>query len=252
MKTHHSISVLKPVLLIVFTLFISSVIFAQEEILRDTIAQDTIIQDTIAQDTTTQDSSNLEKSTEEKQAKKKRDSFKIFGGGTYNSLDVSSYNYESDEQMGFLLGFSYKRGRIFYYELGARYKQDAYKLTDLGVPENGDDSFSVSMIDIPIMGGINITSVIDRILGVRIFAGVVPAFRLSVGDNNLEITNESTNTLNLLGQGGIGLDVAFIFLETGINYGFSDLLKNDIQSNPLQFFIYLVFAQQSNKKSGLS
>ena len=237
MKTHQSISVLKLMLLIVITLCISIVTLAQEEILGDTIVQDTIAQD----------SSNLEKSTEEKKVKKKRDSFKIFGGGTLNALNVSSDMYESSEDVGFMLGVSYKRGKFFYYEFGARYNQYGYKLTDLSIPGNGQSSFSVSVMDIPINVGINFTSFVDRIIGFRIFAGLVPAFRLSVEDNELAITKESTNTFNLHGQAGVGVDVAFLFLETGFNYGFSDLLKYDIQSNPVQVFINLGFRFQTQK-----
>jgi hypothetical protein len=194
MKTNQSISVLKPILLIVVTFFISSVIFAQEDILQDSTLQDTTIQ---------------EEPKKEKKESKRKDSFKIFGGGTINALNVSSDMYESSEDAGFMLGVSYKRGKFFYYEFGARYNQYGYKLT--------------------------------RIVGVRIFAGLVPAFRLSVGDNELGITKESTNTFNLHGQAGVGVDVAFLFIEAGFNYGFGDLLKNDVQSNPVQVFINLGF-----------
>jgi len=236
MKTNQSNSVLKPILLIVVTFFISSVIFAQEELLQDTTLQDTTVQEEPVQIEPVQ-----EEPKKEKQVSKRKDSFKVFGGGTINSLNVSPDVYESNENVGFILGVSYKRGRFFYYELGARYNRYAYQLTDLLNPENGESSFSVRMVDVPINGGINLTSFVDRIVGVRIFVGVVPAFRVSVGDNNLGITKESTNTFVLHGQGGVGLDVAFIFLEAGFNYGFSDLLKNDIQSNPVQVFINLGF-----------
>ena len=256
MKTHQCRSVLKPILLIVITFFISSVIFAQEEIPRDSTIQDTIlqeptiqdtilqeptIQDTILQEPVIQDTILQEEPKKEKKESKRKDSFKIFGGGTINALNVSSDMYESSEDAGFMLGVSYKRGKFFYYEFGARYNQYGYKLTDLSIPGNGQSSFRVGVMDIPINVGINFTSFVDRIVGVRIFAGLVPAFRLSVGDNELGITKESTNTFNLHGQAGVGVDVAFLFLEAGFNYGFGDLLKNDVQSNPVQVFINLGF-----------
>jgi hypothetical protein len=184
---------------------------------------------------------NVEEPKKEKKESKRKDSFKIFGGGTLNALNVSSDMYESSEQIGFMLGVAYKRGKFFYYEIGARYNQYGYELTDLSAPGNEPGSFSVSVIDIPITGGINFTSFVDRIVGVRIFTGVVPAFRLSVGDNDLGINKERTNTFNFHGQAGVGVDVAFLFLEVGFNYGFSDLLKNDVQSNPAQVFINLGF-----------
>ena len=241
MKTHQCRSVLKPILLIVITFFISSVIFAQEEIPRDSTIQDTILQEPTIQDTVLQEPTIQEEPKKEKKESKRKDSFKIFGGGTINALNVSSDMYESSEDAGFMLGVSYKRGKFFYYEFGARYNQYGYKLTDLSIPGNGQSSFRVGVMDIPINVGINFTSFVDRIVGVRIFAGLVPAFRLSVGDNELGITKESTNTFNLHGQAGVGVDVAFLFLEAGFNYGFGDLLKNDVQSNPVQVFINLGF-----------
>lgn len=232
---------MKPILLIVVTFFISSVIFAQEEILQDSTLQDTTLQVEPVQVEPVQEVPIQEEPKKEKQVSKRKDSFKLFGGGTINSLNVSPDVYESNENVGFMLGVAYKRGKFFYYELGARYNQYGYQLTDRLNPENGESSFSVRIVDVPITGGINLTSFVERMVGVRIFVGVVPAFRVSVGDNNLGITKESTNSFVLHGQGGIGLDVAFIFLEAGFNYGFSDLLKYDIQSNPVQVFINLGF-----------
>jgi len=49
------------------------------------------------------------------------------------------------------------------------------------------------------------------------------------------------NAFNLYGQAGVGVDVAFLFVEAGYNYGFIDLFKNDVKSNPNQIFINLGF-----------
>jgi hypothetical protein len=62
-----------------------------------------------------------------------------------------------------------------------------------------------------------------------------------VGGDDAGLGTSAVNTFNVLGQGGIGVDVAFLYLETGLNYGFTDVLKNDIDSNPLQFYFNLGF-----------
>ena len=218
----------------------------QVPVIQDTIPQEPAIQDTIPQepailDPIPQEPAIVEEPKKEKKESKRKDSFKIYGGGTYNALNVSSDMYESGEQAGYMLGFSYKRGKFFYYEFGLRYNRYGYELTDLLNSENESDYFYMGTMDIPMNIGINFTSFVDRIVGVRIFAGAIPAFRLNVGDNDLGITKGSTNTFNFHGQAGLGVDVLFIFLETGFNYGFGDLLKDDIQSNPVQFFINLGF-----------
>lgn len=249
----------------------SSVLIAQDEIPRDstiqdptiqttaqqdTIAQDLAIQDTILQEPVIQDTSavdtsavvastvvasSVEEPQKEKKESKRKDSFKIYGGGTVNGLNVTDDLYESSQQGGYMLGLSYKRGKFFYYEFGARYNHYGYLLRELSDPGNGRSYFSVGVLDIPLNLGLNLTSFVDRIVGVRIFAGVVPAFRLSVGDNDLGISKENTNSFNFQGQAGLGVDILFLFIEAGFNYGFSDLLMNDIQSNPAQVFINLGF-----------
>jgi hypothetical protein len=44
----------------------------------------------------------------------------------------------------------------------------------------------------------------------------------------------------MYGQGGIGINVAFVLLEAGYNYGFQDLHK-DHKSKPGQVFVNLGF-----------
>ena len=116
---------------------------------------------------------------------------------------------------------------------------------DLNVPPDSssifDGAFGVRNIDIPITGGINFLSVTSRIVGLRVYVSAIPSFALGVGNNDHGVTKDDLNSFMLYGQAGIGLDVAFLFLEAGFNYGFTNLLKNDFQSNPYQLFLNLGF-----------
>ena len=191
-------------------------------------------------------SSNLAQGQEKE--KKKKDEFKVYAGVTFNHLNIDTEYFESLFTPGFNLGASYKRGKFFYWELGVRYDNPIYNLAPVGTPDSvsyTDKIFSVRNLGIPITGGINILSVTSRIVGLRAFISVVPSFTLGVGDNDIGITKDDLNSFNLLGQGGIGVDVAFIFIETGFSYGFSNLVKdinsNEIKSNPLQIYLNLGF-----------
>ena len=84
-------------------------------------------------------------------------------------------------------------------------------------------------------------SITSRIVGLRVFVSAVPTFALGVGSNDINITKDNINSFMMYGQGGIGVDAAFLFLEAGLNYGFTDLFKNDIQSKPYQIFLNLGF-----------
>ena len=137
-----------------------------------------------------------------------------------------------------MLGATYKRGKFFYWELGAQYNNPVYNLNDATIPKDlssyFDIVFSVKRIDIPVSFGINILSVTSRIVGLRVFVSAVPSFAIGVGDNNLDISMDNVNTFNFYGQAGAGVDVVFIFIEAGFNYGFDDLFQDYSTSNPSQ------------------
>lgn len=171
------------------------------------------------------------------------DEFIVYVGGSLNMLDVSGARYENHTAPGYMLGAAYKRGKFFYWQLGLRYNNAAYCLSDLSKPADTtltDSVFSVREVGIPITGGINFLSATNRIFALRLFISAIPSFALGVGGNDLGISKDQIQSFNLYGQAGIGVNIFFIVLETGINYGFMDVFKND-QSKPVQFFVHLGF-----------
>ncbi len=181
----------------------------------------------------------------DKKGKKRKDEFKIFVGANFNQLNIADERYYSNMGVGWDFGFSYKRGKFFYWEIGARYNNPVYIVKDLNVPPDStslfDDAFGVRNIDIPITGGINFLSVTSRIIGLRVYVSAIPSFAIGVGNNDHGVTKDDLNSFMLYGQAGVGIDIAFIFIEAGFNYGFTDLFKNDFQSNPYQLFLNLGF-----------
>ncbi len=97
-------------------------------------------------------------------------------------------------------------------------------------------------IDIPVSFGINfLFSVTSRIVGLRVFVSAIPSFAIDVGDNDLDFSMDNVNAFNFFGQAGAGVDVVFIFIEAGFNYGFNDLFQDYSTSNPSQPNINLGF-----------
>ncbi|MEA3477643.1 MAG: hypothetical protein U9R60_05655 [Bacteroidota bacterium] len=180
--------------------------------------------------------------------KKKKDEFKVYAGVSFNHLNIDSKYFESAFTPGFDIGGAYKRGKFFYWEVGVRYNNSVYNLAPVGTPDSisyTDKIFSARNIDVPITVGINILSITSRIVGLRVFISAIPSFTVGVGDNDIGITKDDLNSFNVLGQGGIGVDVAFIFIETGFSYGFGNIIKDinstSIQSNPMQIYLNLGF-----------
>jgi hypothetical protein len=81
----------------------------------------------------------------------------------------------------------------------------------------------------------------NRVLSVRLFASAVPSVTLSVGDNSYGITKDEVNSFIMYGQGGLGINVAFLVIELGYNYGFNELISSYPDSNPGQVFVNLGF-----------
>lgn len=173
----------------------------------------------------------------EKKERKKKDEFKVMAGTNFNNMSLSSNStYNSSSNLGYLIGAKYKRGKFFYWEVGARYNAASYKLSD----ENGKDNLNVKNLDVPINVGVNLLSVTSRIVGLRAFVGALPTFVLNTSDNDFTIEKDDLNTFLMQAQLGVGVDIAFFFLEAGVNYGFTDVLKTE-SSNPTQGFINLGF-----------
>jgi hypothetical protein len=179
---------------------------------------------------------------ENKEDKKRKDEFIPYVGVNFNQLGVSENDFESTMAIGWHLGFDYKRGKFFYWQVGLRYNNAVYKLKPSEHPLDFPDEFTMAVrgFDIPVTGGINFLSAINRIVALRIFVSAVPAINLSVGENDYNYTKDDINSFVLYGQAGLGVNVAFLVLEAGYNFGFQDMLK-DYQSKPGQVFINLGF-----------
>ena len=193
--------------------------------------------DTIAQ----QLPQETDDTTAKKEKKNKKNSFKVYGGVNANTLAVSSDHFESNSDVGFQLGASYKSGGFFYWELGARYNNPYYDISPKDTSSLIGGSFGVSQIDIPVTAGINFLSATARLIGLRVFVSAAPSFVIGVNANETNISKDDLNSFILNGAAGIGVDVAFFFLEFGYQYGFGELIQNIDSSNPGQLFVNLGF-----------
>ena len=221
MKINQSIIAGKALLLSVMLFLFSGVALAQVDTVQ--VAQP---------DTTIQEKGKKEK----KEDKKRKDEFIPYVGVNFNHLVVSD-DIESSMGIGYHIGFDYKRGKFFYWQVGVRFNNAVYDLTNV---LDSTDNVSVKDIDIPITGGINFLSAINRLVALRLFVSAVPAFTLGVGDNDLGYEKDDLNSFILYGQAGLGVNVAFLVLEAGYNYGFQDVFENS-ESKPGQIFVNLGF-----------
>jgi len=181
-------------------------------------------------DTIVQEKGKKEKKDDDK---KRKDEFIPYVGVNFNQIS----DLETDMGIGYHLGFNYKRGKFFYWQVGARFNNAVYKITD---DVDTTDNVGIRSIDIPITGGINFLSFTNRVLALRLFVSAVPGFALGVGENDLGFTKDHIESFCLYGQGGIGVNVAFLVIEAGYNYGFTNVFTT-VDSKPGQVFVNLGF-----------
>jgi hypothetical protein len=178
---------------------------------------------------------------QEKKERKARSSFKISAGVNFNGLNLDTETETtSDLTIGYNLGVSYKRGRFFYYEIGARLNSRPYDFKN-AFDSSDTFSFSTTAIDVPISLGLNLTSFADRLVGVRVFVSGIPSFTTSKDIKGIDdLTEDNLEDFIFYGQLGVGVDIAFFFVELGFNYGFDDMV-NTINSNPNQGYLNIGF-----------
>jgi hypothetical protein len=179
--------------------------------------------------------------TKEKDKRGKKNEIVFYGGLNYTKLGTSN-TYETEGHAGYQLGGYYKQGRLLYWQAGLRYANASMGYKESDSPAGtAFGTFTFSDLDIPLTLGLNFTQFMNRVLAVRLYISAVPSFTMSVGDNNYGITKDNVNSFVLYGQGGIGINVAFVVLEFGYNYGFNELLIDNTDSKPGQIFVNLGF-----------
>ncbi len=178
----------------------------------------------------------VEKSSKKKEKKRVSD-FKIYGGISASTILLSDSSFESAYATGFLLGVAYRQGRFGYWEIGANYNNTVLSLEGENIFK---DNLYIRQLEVPLSGGINLLSATRRVFGLRLFGGVVPGYITGVTDNPFDLVDEDFNRFQLSGRVGVGVDVFFLFIELGYQYGFIDVLK-DQDSNLSQLDFRLGF-----------
>lgn len=162
-----------------------------------------------------------DKSSEKKEHKRVSD-FKVYGGLSTSNILLSDGPFESAYATGFLLGAAYRKGRFAYWEVGLNYNNSVVSLEGVDILE---ENMNIRQVELPISVGLNLLSLTRRVAGLRVFGGIVPGYIVNISDNPFNLEEDDFEQFQFGGRAGVGVDVLFLFLEVGYQYGFLDMLK---------------------------
>ena len=149
--------------------------------------------------------------------------FKVYGGLSVSSILLSGSGVESAYSAGYAFGASYRRGKYFYWEIGANFNGAVVGFED--VLYSGK-TLEFRQLNFPLTVGLNILGETRRVLGIRAFAGVVPGVITKVPSNSFQLSISDFNEFQMGGRLGLGVDVLFLFVELDYTYGFLDMLQD--------------------------
>jgi hypothetical protein len=168
------------------------------------------------------DNTSEEDDNSGKKEHKRVSDFKAYGGISVSNILLSDGPLESAYATGFLLGVAYRKGRFAYWEIGANYNNSVVSIEGVNALE---ENMNIRQVELPLSAGLNLLSATRRVVGVRLFGGVVPGYIVNVSNNPFNLEVDDFDQFQLGGRAGVGVDVLFLFLEVGYQYGFLDMLK---------------------------
>ena len=175
---------------------------------------------------------------EEKKAKPKQ--FNFYIGGNSNTMSGSTASYNANSALGYQIGVAWKKGGFTYWQVGLMYNYSSWGFNSVATTVD-TGKLNVQALDIPVTLGINFLS-FAKIVGLRAYVNAVPAFTLGVGSNSFGISKDDVNSFIFYVGGGIGVDILFLMIDIGYNYGTGSILKNSASStNPGQAYVNLGF-----------
>jgi hypothetical protein len=146
-------------------------------------------------------------------------------GVTFGDLNPNPTNIKSNAQVGLNIGGDVIFGKQFYFSPGIFYSSMASELEPLG----GGSNFEVKFhrIKIPAYLGIRLISPkLESMANVRLFAGPSASWVADISSDNINVSKDDFNKFIWSGNGGIGVDLLFLFADAGYEFGLTDVFKD--------------------------
>ena len=124
-------------------------------------------------------------------------------------------------------------GDKFYVEPGIQFVRSSTTIApELINPTAGFDEteFSQNFVKIPVYAGYHIWSAEDKLISLRLFAGPSVSIPGKIKKGADQIDKDNINNAIWAIDGGVGLDILFLFIEANYEYSLNEFFKDNISS----------------------
>lgn len=125
-------------------------------------------------------------------------------------------------------------GNKFYVEPGIQFVKSTKVLTpEITNPTVGSDEidFSQNMVKIPVYAGYHILGAEDNPFALRVFAGPAVSIPGKITKGEDHINKDHISKAVWAVDGGVGLDIFFLFIEANYEYSLNDYFTDNAPAN---------------------
>jgi len=143
-------------------------------------------------------------------------------------------NNNSSARAGYQFGGGVLIGDKFYVEPGIQFGRSSRTITAANVD---DIEFDQNFVKIPVYAGYHLLGAESDKFALRVFAGPAVSIQGKVTKGSEQIGKEDINKAIWAVDGGVGLDILFLFVELNYEHSFSDHFVNGDSDSKHSAFI---------------
>ncbi|MDB4583401.1 PorT family protein [Draconibacterium sp.] len=128
---------------------------------------------------------------------------------------------------GYQFGGGVLIGNKFYVEPGIQFVRSSRTIT----AESTSVDFSQNLVKIPVYAGVHVLGAEDKPFALRLFAGPAVSIPGKIKDGNDFFDKDNINNAIWAVDGGVGLDIFFLFIEANYEYSFNDYFVDSFNDN---------------------
>lgn len=147
-----------------------------------------------------------------------------FVGPNLSTYSMESVLPETSPRFGYQFGAYLRYGDRFFLQSGLSWQRISVRLTG---PVSGADRVGVSLLQLPLMGGVNVWEQEEKDRTFRIQAGPAVALLTGVNENDVGFSEDDFSNIWYGALLGVGVDVWILTLDAGYQWGLKDSFSGD-------------------------